>query len=284
MKRNRPRFILYFLLTALLWTAVYGCAPVQAGEGDPVIVRTESTPASSPTPSPEPATPAIASTATVTPTPELKVCSPFDDWNRAQLIDAISNPFHPPPLGSDDPHQGVDFSDIDPVYGYAREGLAVHAVLSGRVVGVINDRFPYGNAVVIETALENLPAGLTLPTERPEVTETTTLTCPPAIELDFGETMDSLYLLYAHMQTPVGFTVGDPIECGQPLGNVGGTGNALAPHLHIEARLGAPSQRFTSMAHYDSSASEVEMANYCAWRVSGAFVLVDPMVVISLLP
>jgi hypothetical protein len=42
-------------------------------------------------------------------------------------------------------------------------------------------------------------------------------------------------------------------------------------------RVGPPGMSFPSMAHYDASASELEMATYCLWRISGQFVPLDPI-------
>jgi hypothetical protein len=36
------------------------------------------------------------------------------------------------------------------------------------------------------------------------------------------------------------------------------------------------------MAHYDPSVTPEEMAAYCAWRIGGAFRLVDPLKLLSL--
>ena len=66
------------------------------------------------------------------------------------------------------------------------------------------------------------------------------------------------------------------MACGELIGATGDTGNALNPHLHVEMRVGPAGANFESMAHYESRASDVEMASYCQWRVSGEFVLVDP--------
>ena len=65
--------------------------------------------------------------------------------------------------------------------------------------------------------------------------------------------------------------------CGQVIGAIGESGNALNPHLHLEVRLGPAGVRFPGMAHYDSGASPDEMAAYCQWRVSGAFLTLDPL-------
>ena len=78
--------------------------------------------------------------------------------------------------------------------------------------------------------------------------------------------------------------LGDWLQCGWEIGTVGMSGNALNPHLHLEMRVGPAGARFNSMAHYISSASNEEMANYCAWRVSGQFQVVDPMLLFSIEP
>ncbi len=162
--------------------------------------------------------------------------------------------------------------------------MPVQAVLSGVVASLTQDRFPYGNALVIETPLEALsPAlleSLQLPTPQPEVTPIS-LTCPdlaaPIWEGQQGPSRRSLYLLYAHLQSSPAFEPGDPVSCGEALGAVGMSGNALNPHLHLEVRVGPAGARLPAMAHYDASASGEEMASYCAWRVRGFFQLIDPL-------
>jgi len=153
---------------------------------------------------------------------------------------------------------------------------------------VIHDRFPYGNAVLIETALENAPAEWWQPAQIPTVAQTleyhTTLTCPSLLQTEgMDVSRRSLYVLYAHLlQLPI-LGVGEPVTCGQPLGSVGSSGNALSPHLHFETRVGPSGMMaFASMAHYDNSATLEEMGGYCLWRVSGLFQLVDPLRVFSL--
>jgi murein DD-endopeptidase MepM/ murein hydrolase activator NlpD len=83
--------------------------------------------------------------------------------------------------------------------------------------------------------------------------------------------------LYAHLLEPVGFSVGDEINCGTQLGIIGNSGNALNPHLHIELRVGPSGSRFPGMSHYNSSATPLEMAGYCLWRVSGKFQALNPI-------
>jgi murein DD-endopeptidase MepM/ murein hydrolase activator NlpD len=242
----------------------------------------------SPTPSNTPS-PTFTVTATATQLVEetLEVCSPLQDIALEALPGLVNNPFQPPAVGSDDPHQGVDLADRD-ASGLAVAGRTVQTVLSGEVAAVIKDRFPYGNAIMVETPLETLPAKWLQALELPPVTQPpemhTKLTCPPLPEFNPSTKERSLYLLYAHMQDTTNRLSGEQVDCGQKLGSVGNSGNSINPHLHLETRLGPSAARFESLAHYDASASEVEMSNYCSWRVSGVFVLVDPMNVLTISP
>ncbi|RPI22438.1 MAG: hypothetical protein EHM70_23800 [Chloroflexota bacterium] len=79
----------------------------------------------------------------------IQLCSPLEGVSIDSLEGMISNPFHPPASGSDDPHHGVDFSDVLPGSQVALAGRQVQAVLGGQVAAVMHDRFPYGNAVII---------------------------------------------------------------------------------------------------------------------------------------
>jgi len=227
--------------------------------------------------------------APVTPTspPRLRICSPLPGYEWTDLMAMISNPYHPPPPGSDNPHEGIDLAVQQ--NGIALVGYPVQAVFPGLVAAVIDDRFPYGNALFVETPLDSIPQGwlaqLQLPALVPTLGPYPVLTCPkatPAPTWDFNKR--SLYLVYAHLEEKVVFKIGDPVECGMPVGKIGQSGNALNPHLHLEARVGPSGVRFQSMAHYDNSATPLEMSNYCIWRVSGAFQLVDPIKFLSLLP
>lgn len=226
----------------------------------------------------------LKSAVPASPTPVLPaICSPLKDIPTSQIAELVSNPFSPPSPGSDDPHQGVDFADL---YGSQRIALAgrqVNAVLPGRVVLVVEDRFPYGNAVLVETPLQDLLETLAarLPTPAPTPERKSALTCPedastPALEAS----RRSLYLLYAHLQAPSTLQVGDNLTCGQKIGSIGSSGNALNPHLHLEARLGPAGISFPGMAHYETRATAEEMSAYCLWRISGAFQLVDPLTIL----
>ncbi len=215
------------------------------------------------------------------------ICSLVNGIPVQDLPSLIVNPFAPPRLGSDDPHQGVDFADIDPTYQIALEGRRVNAVLNGLVAGVLNDRFPYGNAVLVETPLEQLPdewlKSLQIPTPAPYQAGHPSLTCPESgFQPESISGSRSLYLIYAHFKEPAQLKPGDFVTCGTALGVIGNSGNSLNPHVHLESRVGPANVRFDSMAHYTGSASLDELANYCLWRVSEAFQLIDPMRLFSL--
>jgi murein DD-endopeptidase MepM/ murein hydrolase activator NlpD len=236
------------------------------------------------------ATPSATAEPTPAPTPTeplLSVCSPFAGWSIEQLQAAVSNRFAPPPLGSDDPHQGVDLSDLDPLNGYARAGLGVQAVLDGVVVGRADERFPYGNALITEIPLDDLPSewvrAFSVPETWPEVQGRTALTCPSTTSAEPPDGPLSLYLLYAHLQAPVSLEMGDRVTCGQAISAVGSSGNALNPHLHLELRVGPAGRVFGSLAHYDVSASPEEMQQYCDWRTGGQFVPLDPLKLLAFL-
>jgi len=221
-------------------------------------------------------------TPTIEPTPALAVCSPLEGYNLANLAGMVTNPYHPPKPGSDDPHHGVDLAVVAPDSRIALAGHPVTAALSGQVVSVIHNRFPYGNAVLIETPLELASpewwAQAGIPTPAPTLEPHSALTCPAFTQTPtWDSTRRSVYVLYAHMQSDPPVAPGQVVSCGQVIGQIGDSGNALNPHLHFEVRVGPAAAALGSMAHYDASATNDEMATYCLWRVSGLFQLVDPL-------
>jgi murein DD-endopeptidase MepM/ murein hydrolase activator NlpD len=236
------------------------------------------------TPDPTPRETEVIPTQIQTPTliPRLEVCSPLQGESLDFLTGKVVNPFHPPRFGSDDPHQGVDLAQLQPETSIALAGHPVQAVLGGKVVGVIQDRFPYGNAVMVETLIdESLMTSfprLSIPAPIPTLESVPALTCPPYTPSQtWDSSRRSLYLLYAHLGTLAEIQPGDIVACGESLGTIGSSGNALNPHLHLEVRVGPSAVIYPSMAHYDTSATEAEMGLYCLWRVSGQFLLLDPM-------
>ncbi|HEY4692814.1 MAG TPA: hypothetical protein VIH16_05205 [Bellilinea sp.] len=270
--------VLLFMIGLLL----AGCSVLPIATATQPAATATLTPAPSATATISPTvTPTFEPTATEVILPEPGVCSPLAGYTLTDLASLVVNSYHPPRLGSDDPHQGVDFGILDPVQGYALEGNPVQVVLAGKVVGVTVDRFPYGNMLMIETALdETAPAftpQLLLPTPLPQRLPRGALTCPELnIAPAAADAPRSLYILYGHMLNPPTAALGDSVGCGQEIGAIGQSGNALNPHVHVEVRVGPANQTFTSMAHYDPSAGYEEMAAYCLWRVSGVYQTIDP--------
>lgn len=274
------------LAVGMLCAWLAACSPPEA-RGLPASPFPAFTPSPIPSATAAPSvTPSLAA-ASPTPTRAVQICAPFPGASQADLIASISNPFNPPPPGSDDPHQGIDLAVTQE--GIALEGGPVLAVLSGNVAMVTEERFPYGFALLVETPLETLPASwlaqLPAPTPAPTRPPPAALTCPAITPLPaWNEAGRSLYLLYAHLQEKAAYQPGEPIQCGETVGKIGQSGNALHPHLHLEVRIGPAGARFASMAHYDNTARLEEMGNYCQWRVSDLFQLIDPLQLLRQLP
>jgi murein DD-endopeptidase MepM/ murein hydrolase activator NlpD len=284
------RLSLFFRIL-LLTLVLYGCVPATStltalpAHSPATTVAVLIQPRVEATPLPSVSIPSSPA-PTVSP---VSVCSPFPDYDYTKLKAAIVNPYHPPPPGRDDPHEGIDLAVIQSGTSIALPGGPVQAVLSGKAAAVIRNRFPYGNAAIVETPLDSLPEleaalNAAIPTAGPRLTPLAALTCPPAAPQPLDPIRRSLYLVYAHLRDPLTLTPGEQVACGQSLGTIGQTGNALNPHLHFEVRVGPSGARFASLAHYDSSASPAEMSAYCEWRVSGLFQLLDPLGVLSFLP
>lgn len=233
-------------------------------------------------------TPQIIDTPIVSPSPSLPpICSPLEGITITELTqpDLLKNLFQPPRQGMDDGHHGVDFAYWSRGERKTMLGLPVLSVMTGRISGIIKNREPYGNAIIIETNLDDLSmnylAKIALPTQAPTVQPSTTLFCPTSIESGVYGPDRSLYLLYAHLnQTPIG-SIGEKVTCGQPIGEVGTTGKSVNPHLHFETRIGPSGMTFEAMAHYENDATTEEMRNYCIWRVSGLFQMFDPLVLLQ---
>ena len=297
-KPGMRRVLTVFRFIIGLWVCAWmaACVPVYVGRPAPTastlpapLLPTSTTvPVASATNIPTP----TLSIATSTPSQGKRICSPFPGASQADLTASISNPYNPPPPGSDDPHQAVDLAVQQ--NGIALAGGPALAVLSGEVAMVTQDRFPYGYALLIETPLDTLPQdwldniqtpASALLTPAPTFPPNPALNCPAVtLALPGNEHGRSLYLLYAHLQEKAAFLPGETVKCGQVIGSIGQSGNALNPHLHLETRLGPSGARFSSMAHYDNTAQAEEMGNYCLWRVSNVFQLNDPLSLLAQLP
>lgn len=279
--------VLLYLILALGMTAATGCgqmqnAPIETAPAVPTWTPEPANPVMEDTPETEPT---IALPAE-TPVPASQVCSPIDGFSIAEVNSIKTNPLKPPSPGKDDGHHGIDFSfwtfrELDTI-----EGMGITSVLDGVVAGTVNNRFPYGYMVMVETPVDQLPVGLqeyfsSLQPSPLIDLSTSPLSCPAIGSADFAGTGRSLYLVYAHMLDAATLNPGDAVTCGSPLGQIGNSGDSSNAHLHFEARLGPSGFRFNEMAHYLTDSSDLERYNYCAWRVSGIFQLVDPQVILD---
>ncbi|MBA4421187.1 MAG: hypothetical protein C0391_08560 [Anaerolinea sp.] len=275
-----------FLLFVSLLLGSSGCAPVatmQTPTLAPLLTatRTPFPPARTPTP-----TSTFTQVPTVTPTLDpaahFEVSSPLADILLEELSTILSGSFIQPAPGLDDGHHGSDFA----YYRHGKHdtmlGLPVYSLLNGIVVGVTSDKKPYGNLVIIETSLQTIPKDflslLAPPTELNAYPYNPRMQyCPGLKEQNWTGTVGSLYILYGHLIEPTPLDVGDEVASGQLVGGVGNTGLSGNPHLHLEMRWGSSGTKFASMGYYDTAAAQEEMLEYCNWRISGRFVLQDPM-------
>jgi len=225
-----------------------------------------------------------------TPYLQAQICSPLKGESLSELPEIITQPFKPPRAGQDvetDDHHGVDFAFYRRKELLSIDGLLILSVLDGEVVTIINDRYPYGNTVIIETPLDSISPillkQLNLPLVQPTVVPDPKFNWKPE-ELPFqlSETSRSLYIVYAHLKYPADVNVGNKVTCGQQIGQVGNTGDSSNPHLHLETRVGPSGARFESMAYYTAQSTPSERYNYVVWRVSNLFQLIDPMVLLSI--
>ena len=260
------------------------CSPHQ----ETIVSQSNFTPRSAITAASTQATQPSSTPIPSTPTPELiqTVCSPLEDETLESISEILTQPFKMPRPGNDDGHQGVDFAFYRRNEKIGIEGLQVFAALEGKVVTIIHNRWPYGNAVIIETPLilisPELKARIQIPAVQPTVMPDPRVNCPPG-ELTFSldNENQSLYLLYGHLLNPVPFIIGDEVKCGQQIGAVGNTGYSSNPHLHFETRVGPSGASFDSMAYYITQSTASERYNYCVWRVSNLFQLFDPVNLLS---
>ncbi len=237
-------------------------------------------------PSPTPSPTAIPPSPTPTSEP-FEVCSPLEDETFKSLPLILINPLDIPPFGQDVGHHGQDFAYFRRGDRESIEGIEVYAILSGKVVTTLADHYPYGNTILIETPLSDLPsepaetllaAYLPVP-EDPGYRLYCPPVTPPALTGEY-----SVYHLYAHLEEEPQFTPGETVTCGELLGNVGNTGYSSNPHLHLEARLGPSNATLEDMAHYENTATEDQMSTYCLWRMSGYYQLFDPFVIFNAAP
>jgi len=209
-----------------------------------------------------------------------------------ELNTIISQPFIKPDIGKDNGHCGVDFSFFRFKDHIGIEGLPVLSAMEGHVVTILNDRLPYGYAIIIETPIEkidpDLLSAINIPILEPTVEPKPNVNCPADGELTFtiDSSQRSIYILYAHLKTLPIVQLGEYVDCGQIIGEVGNSGEEFStnPHLHFETRVGPSGASFESMAYYTVQSTEAERYNYCIWRVSNLFQLFDPLLLLSAQP
>ena len=232
-------------------------------------------------------TPSPTPTATNTPVPISAICSPLQDIQLDDLKKITSQGFSSPAPYTDDGHPAVDlafftFKDMPSMVGHP-----VQSILPGVVSLVIEDRYPYGNAILIETPLHLVSSDLldtmVLPTLIPQQNLDQVQPCDsdPVFKgmksIEWSENSRSLYVLYAHLLEKPGLTRGESVDCGAVIGAVGNTGNSAAEHLHLETRIGPANAQFTKLAMYSPEATKEERYSYCIWTSSGRFQAFNPI-------
>lgn len=192
------------------------------------------------------------------------ICSPLASVPFEELSSVVSDPYDPPPMGKDDRHQGTDFAYYR---RFDRASIAddvVQSVFSGKIASIIDDKFPYGNAVIVETPFEILS---------------------PEIQQKIGiQDNQSLYTLYGHLASISVQKISNEVIACQPVGNVGKTGNTGVEHLHLEMRIGPSNQVIQSMGNFMPEITESEREAYTLWRTSGVFLHFDPMKILDNTP
>lgn len=193
---------------------------------------------------------------------EYEICSPLAGIPVDELADIVSAPYDPPPLGKEDRHHGLDFAFYRRGDYASILGVGVQAAMDSKVVMLLEDSFPYGNAIMFETVGTALPE---------EIRNT----------LCMGEE-ESLYILYAHLSDPPTAALLENLTACEQVGFVGKSGNAGVPHLHMETRIGPSGEIFYGMSYYSTQTTPNERANYIRWRTSGDFIHFDPFLLYKL--
>ena len=274
--------LLPFAITAML--ILSACTPATPSPTATVLPAATLPPTSTPW-----------STSTITPTPPQptvtpaagQVCSPLQGIQLNEFADILTTPLQTPQPGQDDGHQGVDFAFYSHGDIKTMLGLPIQAALAGRVAAVVTNRNPYGNSIMLETALSDLPPAwvqaLNLPQPVASIQPDPRMICPAQVANSaWNSPSRSIYIVYAHLKDAPTLHLGDSVSCGAAIGGVGTTGMSVNPHLHFETRVGPSNQKFDGMAYYYTGATSTEMANYCLWRVSGVFQIFDPLSLLAL--
>jgi murein DD-endopeptidase MepM/ murein hydrolase activator NlpD len=223
-----------------------------------------------PTKIPDQPTAAAAVTSTYTPmlissstaTQSKNICSPIEGVELYELEQIISQAYDVPNPLSDLGHHGVDLGSYNfhNQYLYA---IPIKAILDGRVAGIVVNRPPLGNTIILETKYSDLPEFII-----------------NLVDIQPGQ---SLYHLYAHLLNEPDVSIGTEIKCGQLI-NLLGKSQTVEAHLHLETVIAKSGLTVESMAFYDTSATEEELEQYRWWRMSGDFIPFDPMLLFLNIP
>jgi len=244
-----------------------------------------------------PILPTETATPTATPVPLIDgVCSPLQGIALEDLWLITSNVYvfkYPFSEGSPNEknHPGVDlgFYSTENIPSYSGQelhtddGFPIQAILAGKIVEGVNNRFPYGNMLLIETRVDALTPEFQTQLNLPEPYSQEVLEFRFPCDKDqpiisWSQESKSIYVLYAHMKDPSPLHPGDQVQCGQVIGGIGATGNSSESieHLHLEIRFGPSDAKFGIIANYDAVATTEERYNYCIWALSQEFQPVDP--------
>jgi murein DD-endopeptidase MepM/ murein hydrolase activator NlpD len=224
--------------------------------------------------------------AAVPPAETQVISSPLYGISLEELPGTISQDFIAPPTGEDTGHHGVDFAFWSRGDQSSILGLPITSVFPGKVVSAFNEiRIPYGYLVMTESPLSALPQSVLSTIKLPVLSasggQAEKLNCPTGFTDQRNTESQSLYVLYGHLNNPPALEVGQMVNAGDIIGNVGNTGASSAPHLHLEMRIGPSNASFQSLGHYDPSTTDQERHDYCTWRISGVFQMFDPMTILT---
>jgi len=179
---------------------------------------------------------------------------PFDD-----LEAIISQEYIQGIESRDIGHFAVDLGSYD-YKGQNMYDWPVQAVFSGKVSGIVDNRPPVGNALIIETSFSEIP---------------------DIIARMIGIKPDqSLYQLYGHNVQKSDLQIGDVVTSGDIIGHVGRS-QTVEAHLHYETRIGPPNVIFESFAYYTGDITPEEQTNYERFRMSGEFKSFNPMIIFN---
>ncbi len=151
MKRFNRLYLFLILLFLLSFSSCSGFS-TETAVPIPVDVEPDSTVQVTRTPLPT-ASPTPKTNPSPTPTREQVngICSPLKDIELGDLHSITSQSFTPPAPYKDDGHPAVDLAFFTFKEMPSMIGHPVQSIFPGTVVQVLADRYPYGNAILIET-------------------------------------------------------------------------------------------------------------------------------------